>query len=68
MKRRINKKNVLRMIILLVCIGLVAHDLYMITLSQFFTGHLASWTIYGFVTFIFATMLGTKLAEDLKLF
>lgn len=66
MKRvKIKWKNVLKVLVMLVCLVFILYNVYMLTFYCFFTGKLIGWTWTGFFTFIsaFAT-LGT-LCEDI---
>ncbi len=52
MKRKIKWNNVIKLIVMLICLVIVLRDMYMVSISQFFTGELVSWTWFGFLTFI----------------
>lgn len=65
--RKLNYKNIIRFAIMVIALSVVVHDLYMVMFSQFATGYLASWTILGFVTFMFALFISVNMAEKLKL-
>lgn len=65
--RKLNYKNIVRLAIMVIALSVVVHDLYMVMFSQFATGYLASWTILGFITFVIAVAVSTKMAEELKL-
>lgn len=65
--KKLNYKNIIRLTIMVIALLVVVHDLYMVMFSQFATGYLASWSIYGFITFVIAVVISTKMAEELKL-
>ena len=52
MKRKIKWKNVIKLNVMLICLLIVIRDIYMVSISQFFTGELVGWTWYGFFGFI----------------
>jgi hypothetical protein len=65
MKRKIKWKNVIKLIIMLICLLIVIHDMYMVSISQFFTGELVGWTWYGFFSFIVAFFTFGNLYDNL---
>lgn len=62
-KRRIKWGNIGLLIVLLFCIGLVAHDIYMIAIQPWINGKMAGWTWFGFGTFILAIFVGGTIIE-----
>ena len=64
-KIKIKWRNILKLLVMLVCLGFVLYNVYMLTFYSLFTGQLMGWTWTGFFMFILAfTTLGT-LCEDL---
>lgn len=62
-KFKIKWKNVLLAVILLMCIGLILHDLFMLTVYPLVTDKYVGWTWFGFATFIMAFVLGGVIVE-----
>lgn len=62
-KRKINKKNVILLMLLLICTALVIHDLYFILIQPIINGQSAGWTYFGFITFILAIFLGGNIID-----
>ncbi len=60
---KIKWKNIALLIILLVCGAVVIHDLYMLTIYSWITGKMASWTWFGFGTFLLAFWIGGEIVE-----
>lgn len=52
--RKIKWKNVGLTIILIICAGIVLHDLYVILIEPILTTMVRGWTWYGLLTFIIA--------------
>lgn len=66
MKRRIKWNNVIRTLIFVLALYVVIHDTYVVFISQYFTGYLATWTYFGFVTFGFCLYCVISYCEDFK--
>ncbi|MBQ7307317.1 MAG: hypothetical protein IJW82_02210 [Clostridia bacterium] len=62
-KLKIKWKNVSLAVILLMCIGLILHDIFMITIYSWITGNLYGWTWLGLLTFILAIGIGGEIIE-----
>ena len=60
---KIKWKNIALLLILLVCAGLVIHDVYMLTIYSWITGRIAGWTWFGFLTFLLAFAIGGEILE-----
>ena len=52
--KKVKWLNVIKALVFIACVGLVIHDFYMVAISQFFTGVMVGWTMFGFITFIMA--------------
>lgn len=65
MKRKVKWNNVIKLLIMLICLVIVVHDMYMVSISQFFTGHMVGWTWYGFLTFLTSFFTLGSLYDDL---
>lgn len=63
--KKIKWKNVIKLLIMLACICIVIHDIYMVSFSQFFTGNLVGWTWFGFISFIIAFIVASILFDSL---
>ena len=64
--KKINKKNVAKVIVLIESLGIVIYDLFMIIIYPVITGELIGWTIFGFSTFIISLMISISIIEQIK--
>lgn len=62
-KIKIKWKNVLLLMLLLLCAYVVAHDVFMLTVYPLVTDKYVGWTWFGFATFIMAFSLGGVIVE-----
>ena len=62
-KFKIKWKNVLLAVILLMCIGLILHDLFMLTVYPLVTDKYVGWTWFGFLTFLTAFAVGGEIVD-----
>lgn len=62
-KIKIKWKNVLLLMLLLLCAYVVAHDVFMLTVYPLVTDKYVGWTWFGFATFIMAFALGGVIVE-----
>ncbi|MCI9434736.1 MAG: hypothetical protein HFI86_05660 [Bacilli bacterium] len=62
-KLKIKWKNIALFIILLMCIYIVCHDLFMLTIYGWITGNICGWTWLGFLTFLLALTIGGGIIE-----
>mgnify|MGYP004511571229 CR=1 FL=1 len=62
-KFKIKWKNVLLLMLLLLCAYVVAHDVFMLTVYPLVTDKYVGWTWFGFATFIMAFALGGVIVE-----
>lgn len=60
---RIKWKNVGLLAILLLCVYIVGHDLFMLTIYGWITGNMYGWTWFGFITFVIAFATGGEIVE-----
>lgn len=61
---KIKWKNVIKSLMLLVSVSFIIHDVYLLTISSWFTGELYSFTWFGFITFIlFCTITGMIISD-----
>ena len=65
-KKKIKWGNVCKAIIFLFCIGLILHDLYMLTIHSWITNELCSWTWLGLTTFLLAIITAGVISEDFE--
>lgn len=64
--KKINKKNVVKLIVLIGSLGLVIYDLFMILIYPVITGKLTGWTSLGFATFIISLIVSISIIEQIK--
>ena len=64
-KFKIKWKNVLKLLVMLFCLGYVLYNMYMLTFYSLFTGQLMGWSWAGFFMFIIAFVNFATLCEDL---
>lgn len=65
-RRKIKWLNVIKALGFVGCIGVILHDMYMITIHGWVTGYMASWTWLGFITFIMAFVIAGTIYEDFE--
>lgn len=64
--KRVKWLNVIEVIILLLCIGIVARDFYILTIKSCITGNLATMTWIGLITEIILWIIIAFIYEDIK--
>jgi len=62
-KIKIKWDNVALLLIMLVCGGVVIHDVFMITIYSWITSYMVGWTWYGLITFLLALFIGGEILE-----
>lgn len=55
--KKIKWNNIALLIIAILSTSVVLHDIYMLTISSFTTGYLATFTWFGLATFILALII-----------
>ena len=65
-KKTVRVINVLKLVILTACLGLIIYDLYMLLIYPIITKVLTSWTMYGFLTFVLAVIISLNIIEQIK--
>lgn len=65
-KKKVRVINVLKLVILTACLGLIIYDLYMLLIYPIITKVLTSWTMYGFLTFVLAVIISLNITEQIK--
>lgn len=65
-KKEVRVINVLKLVILTACLGLIIYDLYMLLIYPIITKVLTSWTMYGFLTFVLAVIISLNIIEQIK--
>lgn len=65
-KKKVRVINVLKLVILTACLGLIIYDLYMILIYPIVNKVLTSWTMYGFLTFALAVIISLNIIEQIK--
>lgn len=59
-------KNVIKLILFIFCVGMILHDVYMLTIYSFISGKLATLTWFGGVTFILNIIIAVCIYDDLQ--
>lgn len=62
MKKK-NIKNILLILVLLVCAMVVFHDLYLLIIYPLLTTNLVGFTWFGFLTFLIAIITGSLIID-----
>lgn len=62
--RKIKWSNILKFIVLISSLLLIIHDIFMITVYGWVTNNMASWTWFGFVTFVLAVVVVILILDD----
>lgn len=65
-KIKIKYINVLKLVVLVGCLGLIIHDLYMLFIYPIIFKTLTSFTVYGFLTFVLAVIISTRIIGQIK--
>lgn len=65
-KKRLKIKNVVKLFVFILCVYMILHDLYMITLHGYITGQHCGWTWLGFMTFILFCVIAGFIYEDFE--
>ena len=67
MKRvlKIKWRNLFKFIVLLLCIGVILHDFYMLTIYSWIHKVTMGWTATGGITFLLCGLLSEYLFEEL---
>lgn len=60
------KKNVIKLIMFMLSIGVMVFDLYTLAVKPFITGTLYQWTWLGLVTFILCPIIANNIYEDFE--
>lgn len=60
---KIKWRNVALLGVLLLCVYIVGHDMFMLTIYSWITGEMLGWTWFGFLTFIIAFAVGGEIIE-----
>lgn len=64
-KIKIKWNNIFKFLIMIVCLCVILYDVYIIGFSQFFTGKLAGWTWFGFISFFACFFISGTLYDSL---
>lgn len=60
---KIKWKNIVMLIILLICVYVVGHDLFMLTIYSCVNNVSCGWTWFGFLTFLLSFFVGGEIIE-----
>jgi hypothetical protein len=66
MKTKINYKNVLKLVILIFCLGVIIHDMYMLLIYPLISKTLTQFTLYGFLTFVLSIHISLNIFYQIK--
>lgn len=66
MKTKINYKNVLKLVILIFCLGVIIHDMYMLLIYPLISMTLTQFTLYGFLTFVLSIHISLNIFYQIK--
>lgn len=66
MKAKINYKNVLKLVILIFCFGVIIHDMYMLLIYPLISRTLTQFTLYGFLTFVLSIHISLNIFYQIK--
>lgn len=62
---KIKWKNLFKFIVLLLCIFVILHDFYMLSIYSLIHKVTTSWTSFGLLTFVLSGFLSEYLFDDL---
>lgn len=62
-KTKIKWLNIVLTLIFLLCLYVVLHDLYMITIYSWINNQLVSWSWFGLIIFLLALTIGGEIFE-----
>lgn len=62
-KIKIKWLNVALVVVFLMCLYVILHDMFMLTIYSWITGKMVGWTWFGFLTFILAVAIGGEIFE-----
>lgn len=65
-RRKLKWKNILLLVVLIACISLIIHDIYMNTIYTFISGRIVGWTWFGFLTYIMAFVVSDEIIKYLS--
>lgn len=65
-KIKVRWKNLGLAMVILLCLLVIVHDMYMITVYSWLTGTTVSFTYFGFITFVLAIGLGETAFENFR--
>lgn len=66
MKTKINYKNVLKLVILIFCLGVIIHDMYILLIYPLISKTLTQFTLYGFLTFVLSIHISLNIFYQIK--
>jgi len=64
--KKVKWLNVIKLLVLIVCLGVVIHDLYMVIVYPLITSNLVGWTYWGLFTFFISLCFAYEICEDFK--
>ncbi len=64
--KKIKWLNVFKMIILLLCIGMIVHDIFMLTIYSYISGAVYGWSWFGFISFCLVVGVMFYVIDDFK--
>ena len=64
--KKINYKNVFKLIIFVICLGIIVYDLYMLIIYPLISGVLTGWTLFGFTSFVASIYICVDIYDQIK--
>ena len=64
--KKINYKNIFKLIIFVICAGIILYDLYMLIIYPLVSGVLTGWTLFGFTSFIVSVYICVDIYDQIK--
>ncbi len=64
-RQKIKWRNLFKIIVLMICISVIVHDFYMMTIYSWMHKTTMGWTLYGGFTFMLCGFISEYLFDDL---
>lgn len=66
MKTKINYKNIMKLVILIFCLGVITYDMHMLLIYSLILKTLTQFALYGFLTFILSIHISLNIFYQIK--
>lgn len=63
--KKIKWINILKTVLLIICLSVIFHDTYMLTIHTFITGEIYGLTLFGIVTFLLCGSISIDIIKDI---